>query len=117
MAERTKSSQQLNYFLFGFLFSYYFINFFHNYIGFHKRNNNFLIVFYIRICQFPAFAVFEPFLGWLVTANVKIPSNFWYSTKIFVFVYINFIIFINNLFHLISAFLYRICSYWHIKFF
>ena len=32
--------------------------------------------------KFFAFAVFEPFLSWLVATDIKIPSNFWHTIKI-----------------------------------
>src|SRR5690606_5842152 len=53
--------------------------------------------------QFAVFTVFEPFLGWLIATNVKLPSHLRNIIKILGFVNVNFAVFKLGLAHHIIA--------------
>ena len=69
----------------------------HQPIGLGKGHDYFLVVQDIGKLQFAALAVLEPFLGGLVTANVKFPRHSRHIVKILGIVDVNFTFFVVTL--------------------
>ena len=73
-------------------------NLFHYAVGFEQDFDDALVVDEVGIAELAAFAIFEPFLGGLVAANVKIPGEFGHVAKVLGFVDPYFVIDIADLF-------------------
>ena len=57
-------------------------NLLHQAVGFEEDADDALVVVEIVASEGSAFAVFEPFLGWLIATNVEIPRNIGDITEI-----------------------------------
>ena len=61
-------------------------NLFHNSIGFEQDFDDALVVDEVGVGELASFAVFEPFLGGLVAADVEVPGEFGHVAKVLGFV-------------------------------
>ena len=73
-------------------------NLFHYAVGFEQDFDGALVVDEVGIAELAAFAIFEPFLGGLVAANVKIPGEFGHVAKVLGFVDPDLFIGVSDLF-------------------
>ncbi len=61
-------------------------NLFHYAVGFEQDFDGALVVDEVGIAELAAFAIFEPFLGGLVAANVEVPGEFGHIAEVLGFV-------------------------------
>ena len=57
-------------------------NLLHQAVGFEEDADDALVVVKVVTGEGSAFAVLEPFLGWLIATNIEIPSNIGDITEI-----------------------------------
>src|SRR5690554_2127639 len=78
------------------LLNFNFINLLHQLIRLRQRHNYLLIMKYIFKLQSSILTVLQPFLGRLVTSDIKLPSHQWHIIKILIIIYPNSTFFIIN---------------------